>query len=138
MRTSVKEFIRNCDVCQRSKTETLRPAGLLQPLPIPQRVWTEISMDFVEGLPSSQDNDAIIVVVDRLSKYAHFVPMKHPFTALTVAKAFISHVVRLHGVPISIVSDRGSVFLSSFWQTLFKLQGTKLCFNSSYHPQSDG
>jgi hypothetical protein len=79
-----------------------------------------------------------MVVVDRLSKYAHLIPLKHPYTAITVAKAFISCVVRLHGIPASIVSDRDKVFISSFWRTLFQSQGTQLCISSAYHPQSDG
>ena len=77
-------------------------------------------MDFIEGLPSSNGYSVIMVIVDRLTKYAHFVALKHPFIAITVAKAFVANVVRLHGVPTSIVSDRDKVFLSSFWQTLFQ------------------
>lgn len=95
-------------------------------------------MDFIEGLPNSNGHTVIMVVVDRLSKYAHFIPMKHPFTAAVVAKMFVANVVRLHGIPTSIVSDRDKVFISSFWQTLFKLQGTQLRMSSSYHPQTDG
>lgn len=79
-----------------------------------------------------------MVVVDRLSKYAHFVALKHPYTALTVAKVFMAQIVRLHGIPSSIISDRDKVFLSSFWKALFQLQRTKLCMSSSYHPQTDG
>ena len=138
MRRMVKEFLQQCDVCQRFKTDCMKPAGLLQPLPIPHQMWTDVSMDFIEGLPSSNGYTTIMVVVDRLTKYAHFIALKHPFTAVTVAKAFVANVVRLHGIPTSIVSDRDKVFLSSFWQTLFQLQGTKLCMGSSYHPQSDG
>jgi hypothetical protein len=138
MRGTVKEFLRSCDVCQRYKTDSMRPAGLLQPLSIPDRIWVDISMDFIEGLPPSSGHTVVMVVVDRLSKYAHFVPMKHPYTAATVAQAFVSHIVRLHGIPASIVSDRDRVFISSFWRTLFRLQGTKLCMSSSYHPQTDG
>ena len=95
-------------------------------------------MDFIDGLPSSQGYTVIMVVVDRLSKYAHFVPLKHPYTALSVSKAFIWEVVRLHGVLVSIVSDRDRIFISAFWKNLFQLQGSKLCMSSSYHPQSDG
>lgn len=138
MRRMIKEFLQSCDVCQRYKTDCMKPAGLLQPLPIPSQVWSEISMDFIEGLPNSNGYSVIMVVVDRLSKYAHFIPIKHPYTAVTVAKAFVTNVVRLHGIPTSIVSDRDKVFTSTFWQTLFQLQGTKLNMSSSYHPQTDG
>ena len=113
-------------------------AGLLQPLPIPTQIWTDVSMDFIEGLPSSNGYTVIMVVVDRLTKYAHFVSLKHPFSTVSVAKEFVANVVRLHGIPTSIVSDWDKVFISAFWRTLFNLQGTKLCMSSSYHPQSDG
>ena len=138
MRTSIKEYIRSCDICQRCKTECPQPAGLLQPLPVPERIWTAISMDVIDGLPPSQGYTIIMAVVDRLSKCSHFIPLKRPYTALTVAKAFVWEIVRLHGVPTSIVSDRDRVFLSSFWKSLFQLQGCTLSMSSSYHPQTDG
>jgi len=105
----VKEFLKACDVCQRFKSDCMKPAGLLQPLPIPTTIWIDISMDFIEGLPPSNGYIVIMVVVDRLTKYAHFTALKHPFTVATVAKVFIANVVRLHGIPASIVTDRQSI-----------------------------
>lgn len=95
-------------------------------------------MDFIDGLPQSHGYEVILVVVDRLSKYGHFLPLKHPYTAHTVAKAFMDNVVKLHGLPDAITGDRDVVFISSFWQELFTLQGVKLHTSSAYHPQSDG
>ena len=92
----------------------------------------------MEGLPASNGFTVVMVIVDRLSKYAHFVPMRHLFTASSVARDFVANVVRLYGIPSTIVSDRDKIFISSFWQALFKLQGSVLCMSSSYHPQTDG
>ncbi|CAJ2663964.1 unnamed protein product [Trifolium pratense] len=138
MKNTVQEFVKACDICQRQKYLTSSPGGLLQPLPIPDRIWEDLSMDFITGLPKSKGYEAILVVVDRLSKYVHFIPLKHPYTAKIIAEVFVREVVRLHGIPLSIVSDRDSVFMSSFWRELFKLQGTKLRMSTAYHPETDG
>jgi transposase InsO family protein len=95
-------------------------------------------MDFVEGLPSSGGKNCILVIVNRFSKYSHFIPLSHPFTALTVAKAFIDTVYRLHGLPTCIVSNRDRVFTSRLWQELFRLASVTLKMSSAYHPQTDG
>ena len=114
MKRVVQEFVRSCDVCQRQKYSALSPAGQLQPLPVPELIWEDISLDFITGLPKSKGFEAIFVVVDRLSKYSHFIPLKHPYTARKVAEVFTKEIVRLHGVPQSIVSDRDPLFISVF------------------------
>ena len=113
--------------------EHVRSPGLLQPLPVPTESWTMVSMDFIEGLPLSQGKSVIMVVIDKFSKYAHFLPMSHPFTALQVAQLFLNHIYRLHGLPIAIITDRDRVFTSKVWQELFRLSDTKLLMISSYH-----
>lgn len=138
MQRSVKDFVRACDVCQRQKYSATSPGGLLQPLPIPNAVWEDLSLDFITGLPKSKGYEAVLVVVDRLSKYSHFIMLKHPYTAKSIAEVFVREIVRLHGIPNSLVSDRDPIFVSHFWLELFKLQGTRLKMSSSYHPETDG
>jgi hypothetical protein len=138
LRRAVRKYVRECDICQRNKTENQHPTRLLQPLPIPAQIWTDISMDFVEGLPTSQGKNVIMVVVDRLSKYSHFTALTHPYTAGKVARLFLDNIFKLHGMPSSIVSDRDPVFMSRFWHEMFRLHGTQLALSSAYHPQTDG
>jgi hypothetical protein len=138
MKQDIRKFVVECEVCQHNKGETVKSPGTLQPLPIPPTIWKDISMEFITGLPKSGNKSVIMVVVDRLSKYAHFCALPHPFTASTVAQIFMDQVFKLHGMPHSIVSDRDPTFTSNFWQELFKLQDTQLHLNSAYHPQTDG
>jgi hypothetical protein len=134
----VKDFICACATCQRNKTENLHPTGLLQPLDVPSQIWADISMDFVEGLSRVHGKSVILTVVDRFSKYAHFIALNHPYTAATFARAFFEAVVRLHGIPSSIVSDQDLVFTSHLWRDLFKMIGSKLRMSIAFHPQTDG
>jgi hypothetical protein len=138
MKHFVQDFIKVCGVCQRYKAEHLHPAGLLMPLPVPQGIWTDIALDFVEALPKVRGKSVILTVVDRFSKYCHFIPLAHPYSAESVAAAFFADIVRLHGVPQSMVSDRDPVFTSTFWRELMRLMGTKLHMTTAFHPQSDG
>jgi penicillin V acylase-like amidase (Ntn superfamily) len=95
-------------------------------------------MDFIEGSPLSDGADVILVVVDRLTKYAHFLALLHPYTAQQVAHLFLDNVVRLHGVPTSIVSDRDAIFTSTMWREIMKALGTTLNYSTAHHPQTDG
>lgn len=95
-------------------------------------------MDFMDGLPKSHENTSIMVVVDLLTKSAHLIPLSHPYTALVVAAKFVVNIIKLHGIPRSILNDRDPIFISNFWKELWKTQGTTLHMSSAYHPQSDG
>ena len=119
MKKDVAEFVYKCLICQHVKAEHQRPAGLLQSLPIPQWKWEKITMDFVVGLPCCQSGyDAIWVIVDRLTKSAHFLPMKNSDSIEKLAELYVKEIVRLHGTPVSIVLDRDPRFTSRFWPSL--------------------
>lgn len=138
MKQDIKNYIEQCSICQQAKSEHVGTPGLLQPLPIPDKPWEIISLDFVEGLPKSNRYDTILVIVDKFTKYGHFIPLAHPYTALSVAQLFVDHIYKLHGLPKIIISDRDKVFTSALWQQLFKLTDITLNMSSSYHPQTDG
>ena len=138
MHKDIKEFVQTYLVCQQAKVANTLHASLLQPLPIPYQIWEDLAMDFIIGLPNSNGFTVIMVVIDRLSKYAHFSPLKSDYTSKLVAEIFMTNVVKLHGMPKSIVFYRDRVFTSQLWQQLFKLSGTSLNMTTAYHPQSDG
>lgn len=137
MKKDIKNYVEQCNICQRNKTESTLPAGLLQPIPIPELMLEDWSMDFVEGLPTAGNVNAIMVVMDRLSKCAYFVTLRHPFSAKQVAEVFIDKVIRKHGVP-KIHHDRDKKFLSNFWKEHFSPMGTSLKRSTAFHPQTDG
>ena len=134
MSLEVMNYVRNCAICQANKYETVAKPGLLQPLPIPNGVWESISLDFIEGLPPSSGKHCILVVIDRLSKNAHFLPLSHPYTAIEVAQAYLDNVFKLHGLPLNVVSDRDPTFLSDVWKELFCVHGVDLRYSTAYHP----
>ncbi|KAH0696226.1 hypothetical protein KY290_013581 [Solanum tuberosum] len=138
LRDDINQYVRNCFVCKRSKYDVAASPGLIQPLAIPTSAWSNISMDFIEGLPKSKGKTTIMVVVDRLTKSSHFIALSHPYTDATVAQAFLDQVFKLHGMPENIVSDRDPIFISRFWQELFSAHGATLSTSTAYHPQTDG
>ena len=138
MKSAIRSFVQSCVVCLQAKPDGAPYPRLLQPLPVPSAAWEVITMDFIEGLPQSKSANAIMIVVDKFSKFAHFIPLHHPFTAAVVARVFLDTVYRLHGWPKTIISDHDRVFTSKFWQLLFHSAGANLHLSSSYHPQTDG
>ncbi|POM78480.1 Retrovirus Polyprotein [Phytophthora palmivora] len=135
----VRAYISTCESCQRTKNRTGKAPGLLRPLEIPTGRWTSIGMDFITGLPRTKDgHDTIIVIVDRLTKRCHVVPTVATIAAEELAKLFIEHYVRLHGLPSDVVSDRDSKFTSIFWCSCSKMLGTKLKMASAHHQRTDG
>ncbi|CAH9148077.1 unnamed protein product [Cuscuta epithymum] len=138
MRDTVELYVKTCLVCQQDKVENRQPAGLLEPLHIPERPWDSISMDFISALPKSDGFGSIMVVIDRFSKYGTFIPCTKDCTAEEAARGFFKNVVKYWGLPRSIVSDRDPRFTGRLWSELFKLLGTQLNFSTSFHPQTDG
>ena len=138
LRDFVKSYCKSCTTCMRAKPQRHKPYGLLKQLPIPERPWNSISMDFIETLPTSSGCDSILVIVDRLSKQSIFIPTTVHCTSEDLAQIFIMHVFSKHGVPSHVTSDRGSEFVSRFFRSLGKALDMKLHFTSGYHPEGDG
>lgn len=138
MHSDVSRWVRNCHTCRRSKDTRDRLHGTLRTLPVPARPWTDVSVDFITGLETSHGFDAIMVVVDRLSKMRHFIPCRAECSAAAAARFFVDHVWKIHGLPSSIVSDRGPQFVSRFWDHLARRLRVRRNLSTSYHPQTDG
>ncbi|KAJ9517576.1 hypothetical protein QJQ45_025084, partial [Haematococcus lacustris] len=139
MHAFVTTYVRRCQVCQRNKSSTKKPAGLLQPLPVPEYPWDSVSMDFVVKLPKSEaGNDSILVVVDRLTKMVHLMAMTEKSGGIQVAKLFFDNVFKLHGMPRTIISDRDTRFQGEFFKGLMKIMQSKQCMSTAFHPQTDG
>ena len=138
MRKQVDRYIRSCAECQKFRTSRHASFGVLGPLSVPDKPWEDISMDFVTGLPECEGYDAIWVVVDRLSKMRHFVPCRTTVNARGLAEMFLKDVVRLHGLPKSIISDRGPQFAAVFWKQLCARLGVDRRLSTAFHPQADG
>ncbi len=127
-------FVLACSICAVSKSSN-RP---LQPLLVPSRPWSYISLDFVPGLPPSQGNTVVLTVVDRFSKATHFIPLPKLPSNKETAVAVLDHVFRIHGLPMDVVSKRGPQFVSKFWREFCKLLGATVSLSSGFHPQSNG
>ncbi|KAI2653262.1 Transposon Tf2-6 polyprotein [Labeo rohita] len=138
LRRDVQLYVQACNTCARSKTNNTPSTGELQPLPIPKRPWSHISIDFVTGLPESLGKNTILTIVDRFSKAVHLVALTGLPSAKTTAELILEHVVRLHGFPKDIVSDRGPQFTAKFWQAFCRLIGTTSSLSSGFHPQTNG
>ena len=138
LRQTIARFIRNCETCQRIKPARHAPYGYLKPLEVPQRRWQSVSLDLITGLPTSNSFDAILVVVDRLTKMAHFIPCQTTLDSVELAKLYRDYVFRLHGLPDDFVSNRGSVFTSKFTRALSRSLSIKTNFSTAFHPQTDG
>jgi hypothetical protein len=137
MKQDVHTFVAECDVCQCNKGETIKDPGHTPTTLIPLAIWRDISMDFIVGLPKSGNKSIIMVVVDRLSKYAHFCALQHPFTTSIVAQIFMDNIFKLHGMPHSIVSDKIPLSPTIFGKN-FQAPRNPIASQHAYHPQTDG
>jgi transposase InsO family protein len=139
MKLDIAKSVAECNTCHRMKASHLKSAGVLQPLSIPMWMWDDIGMDFIVGLPlTARKKDSIRVIVDRLTKTAHFFVVHTTYSVQQYAELYMDQIVCLHGIPKTIISDRGTQFVARFWEQLHECLGTKLIRSSSYHPQTDG
>lgn len=135
MKEDTHADVQSCQVCQQAKPERIQYPGLLEPLHVPDGTWKVVTMDFIDGLPQSSNANCILVMVDKYTRYAHFLPLNHPFTAAKVARSYLENVYKLHGLSAVIISDRDPVFTNRFWTELFNTIGTELQMSTPYHPK---
>ncbi|GJQ92139.1 putative reverse transcriptase domain-containing protein [Tanacetum coccineum] len=139
MKAEIATYVRKCLTCTKVKAEDKNPSGLLQQPEIPEWKWEKITMDFISGLPRTPSGyESIWVIVDRLTKSAHFLPIKKTDSIEKLAQLYLKEIVCKHGVPTSIISDRDSLFTSRFWKSLQEAMGTQLDMSTAYHPETDG
>jgi hypothetical protein len=139
MKREIAKYVLQSDTCRRVKADHLRPTGNLQPLSIPEWKWENICMDFIVGLPlTSRGYNSILVIVDRLTKSIHFIPISTTYRVRQYAELYLSHIIRYLGIPKTIISDRESIFVTHFWEQLHECLGTHPIRSSAYHPQTDG
>ncbi|GJP57726.1 hypothetical protein CLOP_g17136 [Closterium sp. NIES-67] len=139
MADDVPKFVTSCDTCHRMKSSKQKKAGLLQPLPILEQPWQVVSLDFITRLPTiTTGHDAILVVIEKLSKMGHFIPTHTVARSEETTQLFVRYIISQHGIPTTFISDRDPKFTSKFWKELMSLLGTKLVMSSEYHLQTDG
>jgi len=135
MQRVIRDYVLCCPICQKANIEIQLPASLMHPLPIPLQVWEDICMDFITYLPPAQGYSVIVVVIDCLTKFTHFIALQRDFDSKSVAAAFIKNIVKMHGLPKLIVLDRDKIFISNFFATIIQIKGTNLAMSSAYHPE---
>jgi transposase InsO family protein len=138
MTNTVRQYVTSCEICARNKLPRQKPSGLLHPLPIPDRPWSSVSMDFISKLPQCKNHDTILVVVDRFTKMAHFIPCNEKCYSAERAKLILSNVIKFHGIPDDIISDRGPQFVSKFWKSLLTKLKVKRKLSTARHSETDG
>jgi len=138
MRDTINQYVKNCDICQRTKVVRHAPYGLMKPDEAPDRPWKSISMDLITDLPKSGGNDAIFIVIDRLTKMAHFLPSNKEMNARQFSELFMREIFSLHGLLVNIITDRGSIFTSDLWKETTKQLGIERRMSTAFHPPMDG
>jgi len=138
IRETIKQYVKNCDICQRTQVVRHAQYGLMKANEAPDRPWKSISMDFITDLPLSEGSDAVLIVIDRLTKMPHFIPSTKDMNARQFQETFMREIFRLHGLPRDIITDRGSIFTSDLWKETTKKPGIERRLSTAFHPQTDG